>query len=29
LLTPAKNLKKVFWGFLVVFPLFNHYPGYV
>ncbi len=29
LLTPAKNLNKVFWAFLVVFPLFNHYPGYV
>ena len=25
LLTPAKNLKKVFLGFLVVSPLFNHY----
>jgi hypothetical protein len=24
-LTPAKNLNKVFWGFLVVSPLFNHY----
>ncbi len=29
LLTPAKNLKKVFLGFLVVSPLFNHYQGYV
>jgi hypothetical protein len=29
LLTPAKNLNKVFWGFLVVSPLFNHYQGYV
>jgi hypothetical protein len=28
-LTPAKNLNKVFWGFLVVSPLFNHYQGYV
>jgi hypothetical protein len=28
LLTPAKNLNKVFWGFLVVSPLFNHYQGY-
>ncbi len=27
LLTPAKNLKKVFWGFLVVSPLFNHFLG--
>jgi hypothetical protein len=27
--TPAKNLNKVFWGFLVVSPLFNHYQGYV
>jgi hypothetical protein len=25
LLTPAKNLKKVFLGFLVVSPLFNHF----
>jgi hypothetical protein len=25
LLTPAKNFKKVFWGFLVVSPLFNHF----
>jgi hypothetical protein len=25
LLTPAKNLNKVFWGFQVVSPLFNHY----
>jgi hypothetical protein len=25
LLTPAKILNKVFWGFLVVSPLFNHY----
>jgi hypothetical protein len=23
-LTPAKNLNKVFWEFLVVSPLFNH-----
>jgi hypothetical protein len=29
LLTPAKNLNKVFWGFLVVSPLVNHYQGYV
>ncbi len=29
LLTPAKNLDKVFWGFLGVSPLFNHYQGYV
>jgi hypothetical protein len=29
LLTPAKNLNKVFWRFLVVSPLFNHYQGYV
>jgi hypothetical protein len=29
LMTPAKNLNKVFWGFLVVSPLFNHYQGYV
>jgi hypothetical protein len=29
LLTPAKNLNKVFWGFVVVSPLFNHYQGYV
>ncbi len=28
LLTPAKNLNKVFWVFLVVSPLFNHYQGY-
>ena len=28
-LTLAKNLNKVFWGFLVVFPLVNHYQGYV
>jgi hypothetical protein len=28
-LTPAKNLNKVFWGFLGVFPLFNHFLGYV
>jgi hypothetical protein len=27
LLTPAKNLKKVFSGFLVVSPLFNHFLG--
>ncbi len=27
-LTPAKNLKKVFWGFIVVSPLFNHFLGY-
>ncbi len=26
-LTPAKNLKKVFLGFLVVSPLFNHFLG--
>ncbi len=25
LLTTAKSLNKVFWGFLVVSPLFNHY----
>jgi hypothetical protein len=25
---PAKNLNKVFWVFLVVSPLFNHYQGY-
>jgi hypothetical protein len=24
---PAKNLKKVFLGFLVVSPLFNHFLG--
>ncbi len=29
LLTPVRNLNKVFWGFLVVFPLFNHFLGYV
>jgi hypothetical protein len=29
LLTTAKNLNKVFWGFLVVSPLVNHYQGYV
>ncbi len=29
LLTPPRNLNKVFWGFLVVFPLFNHFLGYV
>jgi hypothetical protein len=29
LLTPAKNLKKVFLGFLVVSPLFNHFLEYV
>ncbi len=29
LLTPARNFNKVFWGFLVVFPLFNHFLGYV
>jgi hypothetical protein len=29
LLTPAKNLKKDFLGFLVVSPLFNHFLGYV
>jgi hypothetical protein len=29
LLTPAKNLKKVFLGFLIVSPLFNHFLGYV
>jgi hypothetical protein len=29
LLTPAKDLNKVFWGFLVVSLLFNHYQGYV
>jgi hypothetical protein len=28
-LTPAKNLNKVFWGFLVVSPLFNNFLGYV
>jgi hypothetical protein len=28
-LTPAKNLNKVFEGFLVVSPLFNHFLGYV
>jgi hypothetical protein len=27
LLTPAKNLKKVFLGVLVVSPLFNHFLG--
>jgi hypothetical protein len=27
LLTPAKNLKKVFLGFLAVSPLFNHFLG--
>jgi hypothetical protein len=27
LLTPAKNLKKVFLGFLGVSPLFNHFLG--
>ncbi len=27
LLTPAKNLKKVFLGFLVVSPLFNNFLG--
>ncbi len=27
LLTPAKNLKKVFLGFLVVSPLVNHFLG--
>ncbi len=27
LLTPAKNLKKIFWGFLVVSPLFNNFLG--
>jgi len=27
LLTPGKNLKKVFLGFLVVSPLFNHFLG--
>ncbi len=27
LLTPAKNLKKVFLGFLVVSSLFNHFLG--
>jgi hypothetical protein len=27
LLTPAKILKKVFLGFLVVSPLFNHFLG--
>jgi hypothetical protein len=26
---PSKNLNKVFWGFLVLSPLFNHYQGYV
>jgi hypothetical protein len=29
LLTPARNLNKVFGGFLVVFALFNHFLGYV
>ncbi len=28
-LTPAKNLKKVFLGFLVVSPLFNYFLGQV
>jgi hypothetical protein len=28
-LTPAKNLSKVFWGFLVASPLFNNFLGYV
>jgi hypothetical protein len=29
-LTPAKNLNKAFWGFLVVSPLFNlFFLGYV
>jgi hypothetical protein len=28
-LTPAKNFNKVFWGFLVISPLFNHFLGYV
>jgi hypothetical protein len=27
--TPAKNLNKVFGGFLVVSPLFNHFLGFV
>jgi hypothetical protein len=27
LLTPAKNLQKVFLGFLVVSPLVNHFLG--
>jgi hypothetical protein len=27
LLTHAKNLKKVFWGFLVLSPFFNHFLG--
>jgi hypothetical protein len=27
LLTPAKNLMKVFLDFLVVSPLFNHFLG--
>jgi hypothetical protein len=27
LVTPAKNLKKVFLGFLVVSSLFNHFLG--
>jgi hypothetical protein len=27
LLTPAKNLKKVFLGFPVVSPFFNHFLG--
>ena len=26
-LTPAKKLNKVFWGFLVVSPLFNNFLG--
>jgi hypothetical protein len=29
LLTHAKNLNKVFGGFLVISPLFNHYQEYV
>ncbi len=28
-LTPAKNLDKVFGGFIVVFPLFNNFLGHV
>jgi hypothetical protein len=28
-LTPVKNFNKVFWGFLAVSPLFNHFLGYV
>ncbi len=28
-LTPANNLNKVFWGFLVISLLFNNFLGYV